>query len=576
MRDDLPQQKRTARRARQGARRPRSSAGSPWLSKPEAIGLAIAAILLLGGGLAAVRTLCWPAKPEITSPRVADARWSTRTDKPEQAADEPEKSTDEPEEPVKQRPKVVPQKVSPEQPKEKPKEEPKESPKGQGEEKPKDQPAEKPKEQPAEKPKEQPKEKPAEPPREVPEEAPPPPPANLRAPRGVALVDLGATTNAPAEGKLLLELKKVSDNSRLILRGLDFANKHPEEPADMTLLAVRDRSNPQALQVALNSSNNVAVRFIIVKEKGANWLKYVCTKTSFTDRESSRLRSLRYCVLEIKGDAGSEAVALQEPLLVAQPVRLESGAATVAVPVWEFDLFLGEGNVYLGGKPDSLKEAMAFGEGTEAVRSHKCEALAKKYKVQDVVVALDKINRATYEIRVQATRTEPPKAKEGEGNRDKRLAEIDRAVKKNTATKQKIAINVKNADNPRLQDKALAVLSEVLEIECPQAPNLPRTPPKNQDERDQREVANKQYKTRRLAFLAKAQKRGEDLTEQNVKLLDERRQLVTQKTGSQAEAERRLMGGIRAVSAVLYRVVEGIRVDTVVIKDAAVAEEAVP
>jgi hypothetical protein len=76
--------------------------------------------------------------------------------------------------------------------------------------------------------------------------------------------------------------------------------------------------------------------------------------------------------------------------------------------------------------------------------------------------------------------------------------------------------------------------------------------------------------------VARAQKRGDDLTEQNVKLLEERRQLLAQKTSSQAEAEKKLMGGIKAVSAVLYRVVEGIRVDTVVIKDAAVAEEGVP
>ena len=465
----------------------------------------------------------------------------------------------------------TPVKHSPPAPKEKPKAEPKESPKGQGEEKPKDQPEEKPKEQPEEKP----KEKPDEPAKEVPEEAPPPP-AGLRAQRGVALVDFGPNTNMPADGKPLLELKKQSDNARLVLRGLDFANKHPEEPADITLLAVRDRSNPQALQVALNSSNNVAVRFIIVKEKGANWLKYVCTKTSFTERESARLRALRYCVLEVRGDAGSEAVALQEPLLVAQPVRLEAGAATVAVPAWEFDLFLGEGNVYLGSKPDTFKEALPFGEGAEAVRSHKCEALAKKYKVQEVVVALDKINRATYEIRVQLTRTEAPKAKEGDGNRDKRLAEIDRIMKKNTATKQKIAINVKNTDNARMRDKALAVLSEVLETERPRPPNQPTTPPRNPQEREQWEKEWNQYMTRVHDFVARAQKRSDDLMQEIVKLGDERRQLLAQKSGSQAEAERRLLGGIRAVSAVLYRLVEGIRVDTVVIKDAAVGEEAVP
>jgi len=465
-----------------------------------------------------------------------------------------------------------------EEPKEKATKEPVKKPTKAPEKKPVKEPEKQPEKEPAkpseeEKPKKtnkEPAEQPNKEPPKTPQESPKTKPA-LRAEAGMDLVVFGPNTKMPNEGKPLFKLTKVGDNPKLILHGLDFANKHPAEPKDLKLNVLSDPNKPLELGVALKKPDKVTVVVWFIIDRDNTTVRYTYTKNTFDEGEPARLSALRHCVLEVKGDKGSQAIALREPLLIDKPLALNYGAAQISGAPLEYDLFLGQGTIYCGASMDAAKTRTYydFGEGANEVRSHKCAALAKKYRVPDILVNLDKIatnqgKNGLLVVCVQASGGEATEEQKSGDLRRKRLEEISRILSANNDKITKIERHAQGTTNPGSREKAVDALAVVTGIKRPERPEK-----KNYPVNEKWQQAYNQYmRNIRENFVVEARKIAEETGKASENLAKEQKKLQDEETAaSKGTPVGKLMNDLKGISVVLYRMVHGIRVDTVIIKE---------
>jgi hypothetical protein len=449
-----------------------------------------------------------------------------------------------------------------------------------------------------------PEQKPVEPPPKPVKvlQRPEPPPAGLRAGEGnwKALPELGAPAGANGSSRLC-DLRTRGEEVAVFLHGLEFANEHPDDPG-MKLVAVRERLGEKinfcALEVAFNAPENSAAEFSVGREKqGGMWLRFSWSRTAFSERERRRLRSLCHCVLEVRSDAGSELFALKEPCKVDGPVAVKRGVADLSdalkpsdaaaadrPPVTDYDLLLGEGKVHIGSKSEKTKEAFPFADQPEPTGTYDVPKLADKYKLEAVKVVLAQPRRGRYEIQVRPPAIETGKNKEAEDK--KKLDELNKKLQENNKEIGKLGREV-NRDRgvverlwqtPPGRD-AMRALAKLLDLKPPEPPpratDYRKAPLKHPDARFQeakyQEALQEYYSEKVKPFLEnvsdKEKEKREKLDKDNKDLTWQVRSLTRTKAQSQEEAVKRLLESVDGVSGVLYRMVDGIRVDTVVIRD---------
>jgi hypothetical protein len=325
------------------------------------------------------------------------------------------------------------------------------------------------------------------------------------------------------------------------------------------------------LIIAVNVQERALVRFFLQEEEGITWLKCTCIRTDFKDPEIEGLSALQHCVVEVRGEKGSEAIALRQPVVFPKPLPLKHGAVEIDSAPLEYDIFLGEGGVYCGTTTEGLnsKTFYEFGRGAEALRSHKCEPLANKYQVE-VAIVLEKVSasevkKGVYVIRIQSPGRDGTEERKKDEARGARLRAIKESWGRNDKAIRKIRTNAKNIENPKFREKAVKLLGEAVEKDPPSAPALP--PPKTPEERQRNEAAYKKYMEKLRDFVRDAETVAEKLLALNAKLKEEEEKLSGQKTASRSTPEGKLEDDVKALSAVLYRLADGIRVDTAIIKE---------
>jgi hypothetical protein len=380
---------------------------------------------------------------------------------------------------------------------------------------------------------------------------------------------------------LLRTLDYTPTNPSLILHGLEGAN---EQIADQgsPLRTTFDGKSEHSMRVT--SGKKPLVRFFLATDS----IRYQCHVLS-----DVQVKALGSCVLEVKSDEGPVFVALHEPLQV-KTAPTEKGVAKVDIRennatmgntavldlVAGYTLFLGKGKIRTGGAEAGSYSFAKNDNDTAPRTSHEVPELAKKFAFAGVEIVLAKVEDHTYELRLQ-----PRLSKEDKEARDSRTEDIEET---NTSIKDaeadckelgKLYKTLRNSKLQQLWEAAFSKLNKRFHHDAPPPPQKPAKPEIDPRDKKAAQDAKKRYNADLAEYQAEMEKYRRDHvepllkeTDAEIKKLQHKIEEYKHKKGKlssrKEELQKRvagLLGAAEDVSAVLYRVVDGIRVDTVII-----------
>jgi hypothetical protein len=376
----------------------------------------------------------------------------------------------------------------------------------------------------------------------------------------------------------LAKLPAVPTNTSLSIRGLAEANEMLE--GTRTKLSFEpDKLSKQGISVKYGTKS--LVRF---------FLSDATVKYAVQNYAEEPIAALAQCVLEIKGDEGAAFIALHEPLRISK-LPLKNGVAEIGLSrdsqrnvsemlldrLARYELFLGEGRVHVAADRDEPSSfAFAKVEGEDVAR--KIPLLAEKYQFESVEAVLAKVDDETYEVRLKPTLFK--EEKDAAEERKNRLAELTKSLKQAEEERKAFGDHlriVKNPKSPNWQD-SFTKLNDRLNRNPPPLPLPPSEPKLDRNSRDVQLAAKlrEKYLNDKLAYqtrLDEYKKNHIDTliadAEKEIKTLQDKmteyKAEKSKPSNDPMEKVQRMNRTATRISTVLYRVVDGVRVDAIIV-----------